>query len=263
MFKRVCLLAATSTLLVFGSANAELPELAATGSGDTDHATSVVTPRTSISPHAQLTRFLLQPVDDPNRFRGYRIAILAADGVDGFDLQVPRDFLVERGATVHVIVPRPFKALQSTGSGPMLTPKTSIAVLEPSGEQRTASFDRFVDQVEPDDYDAVYLPGYLASSSDLAEPRNMAFLREAARTGRSIFAAGNSALLLVNAGLLDESKAIGDVARSPSPASSTLSVVDDPLVSDGNIYVTRDAFDMPVLMDRLAATLLERPANGK
>jgi protease I len=263
MFKRVRLLAATSTLLVFGSANAELPELAATGSGDTGRATSVVTPRTSISPHAQLTRFLLQPVDDPNRLRGYRIAILAADGVDGFDLQVPRDFLVERGATVHIIVPRPFKALQSTGSGPMLTPKTSIAVLEPSGEQRSASFDRFVDQVEPDDYDAIYLPGYLTSSSDLAEPRNLAFLQEAARAGKSIFAAGNSPVLLVKAGLFDDRQPIGEAARLSSPASSTLSVVEDPLVNDGNIYAARDAFDMPILMDRLATTLLERPVYGQ
>ena len=165
---------------------------------------------------------------------------------------------------MHVLVPRPFKALQSTGSGPMLAPKTAITVLEPSGEQRTASFDRFVDQVEPDDYDAVYLPGYLTASSDLAGPRNIAFLQEIARTGKSIFAAGNSVLLLVNAGLLDERQAIGDVAKSPSPASSTLSVVDDdPLVSDGNIYATRNAFDMPILMDRLAATLLERPAYSQ
>ncbi len=43
MFKRVRLLAATSTLLVFGSAHAELPELAATGSGDTGHAKGVST----------------------------------------------------------------------------------------------------------------------------------------------------------------------------------------------------------------------------
>ena len=137
-------------------------------------------------------------------------------------------------------------------------------MLEPSGEQRIpASFDRFVDQVEPDDYDAVYLPGYLASSSDLAEPRNLAFLQEAARAGKSIFAAGNSPVLLVKAGLLDDRQPIGAAARLSSPASSTLSVVEDPLVSDGNIYAARDAFDMPILMDRLATTLLERPVYGQ
>jgi protease I len=248
-------------LLILGSANAELPQ-SRYGLDEAGHATSPVPSRTSVSPHAQLMRFLLQPVDDPNRLRGYRIAILAADGVDGFDLQVPRDFLAERGATVHVIVPRPFKALQSTGSGPVLTPKTSIAVLEPSGEQRTAAFDRFLDEVHPGDYDAVYLPGYLAPASDLAEPRNIAFLQAAARMGKSIFAAGNSPLVLLKAGLLNQSQAIGNAAQSSSPASSTVTF-DDPIVNEGNIYATRDASDMPILMDRLVATLLERPASGQ
>jgi protease I len=260
MFIRARWLAASLMLLMLGSANAASSEEAAIGSGETGRATSAVPPRSTASTHAQLMRFLLQPVDDPNRLRGYRIAILATDGVDGFDLQVPRDFLAERGATVHVIVPRPLNVLQPGGSGPVLAPKTSITVLEPSGEQRIASFDRFLDQVQPGDYDAVYLPGQLAPSSDLAGPRSIAFLQEATRTGKPIFAAGNSAQLLLEAGLLDQSQPIGDAAKSSSPASSTVSVVDDPLVNDGNIYATRDAFDMPILMDRLVATLLERPA---
>jgi protease I len=106
-------------------------------------------------------RFLFQPVEDANELQGYRVAILAVDGVDGFDLEVPRLFLAERGAAVNVIVPRWRQVLQAASGGALIRPKTQIAVLEPSGEEDTASFDRFVDQVRAQDYDVIYLPGYL------------------------------------------------------------------------------------------------------
>ena len=185
-----------------------------------------------MSSHAQLVRFLLQPVEDPNQLHGYRVAILAADGVDGFDLEVPRLFLSERGAIVHIIVPRPRQVLQAAGSGAVIKPKTQIEVLEPSGEQETASFDRFLDQVRAEDYDVIYLPGHPGAASGLGDQSSIAFLHEAARAGKPIFAAANPPDALVNAGL-----------------------------HDGIVYTSRDAFDMPVLIDRLITTLLTRPAT--
>lgn len=181
--------------------------------------------------HAELVRFLLQPVEDPNELRGYRVAILAADGVDGFDLQVPRLFLAERGATVNVIVPRSRQVLQATGSGAVIKAKTQISVLQPSGEQDTASFDRFVDQVRPEDYDVIYLPGHLGDGSGLTEATSVVFLQAAARAGKPIFAAGNSPDALSKAGLLDRAA-----------------------------YASRDAYGMPALIDTLIATLLTKPA---
>ena len=185
----------------------------------------------AMAAHAELVRFLLQPVEDPNELRGYRVAILAADGVDGFDLQVPRLFLTERGATVTVIVPRSRQVLQATGSGAVIKAKTRISVLQPSGEQDTASFDRFVDQVRPEDYDVIYLPGHLGDGSGLTEASSIAFLQAAARAGKPIFAAGNSPDALSRAGLLDRAA-----------------------------YASRDAFGMPALIDTLIATLLTKPA---
>jgi putative intracellular protease/amidase len=185
----------------------------------------------AMSAHARLMRFLFQPVGDANELRGYRVAIVAADGVDGFDLQVPRLFLAERGAAVNVIVPRSLQVLQAASAGALIRPKTQIAVLEPSGEEDTASFDRFVDQVRAQDYDVIYLPGYLGEGSGLSDPNASVFLVEAARAGKPIFAAGNSTDALLEAGLLYR-----------------------PICS------IRDAFDMPALVEALVATLLTRPA---
>jgi putative intracellular protease/amidase len=171
---------------------------------------------------------------------------------------VPRAFLAERGATVHIIVARPRHVLQAAGSGAVIKPKTQIAVLEPSGEQETASFDRFLDQVRAEDYHLIYLPGHPDMGSGLNDPNSITFLQEAARADKPIFAAGNSPDVLVTAGLLNY-RPTRDPAALSSPAWSTPNVPDALLAHNAMIYTSRDAFEMPVLIDRLIAALLTRP----
>jgi len=239
-------------LCVLGTANAMAPQRVTV---IPDRAAGVI-----VSPHARLMRFLMQPIDDPDRLRGYRVAILAADGVDGFDLEVPRRFLSEQGATVHVIVPRPAESPQGNRSDAAGQGTTQLLVLEPSGEQRSALSDRFIDQVRGADYDAVYLPSNRASAKALTKPPEVAFVKQAADEGKAIFAIGNSALLLLQAGLLDHKPTAlsgGGSGNGPSPSST--STADVALVNGAVIFIGRDAFDVPVLMDNLIATLLGRP----
>jgi protease I len=246
---------ATSVLMfVLGGAYAKPQETAAIDSIDAGSATGIS------SPHVALIRFLLQSVEDPEELRGYRIAILATDGVDGFDLDVPRRFLAERGAAVQIVVPRPRSVLRATGSGASIRPKTEITVLDPSGEQDTARFDRFLDEVHASDYDLIYLPGHRGGAGGLDDESGIGFLQEVARAGKSIFATGNSPLVLVKAGLLDYRLAS---QLSANPSSLPLPIAtgtDARLANGGIIYATRDAFDMPVLMDTLCATLRRRPS---
>ena len=245
---------AVSLVFVLGSASAMAPERVASKSGESTRAVSTG------SPHAQLMRFLLQPVDDPDRLRGYRVAILAADGVDGFDLDVPRRFLAERGAFVHVVVPRPAKDFQAAGSAAQREPKMEIMVLEPSGEEHTASFDQFVDQVQPCEYDLVYLPSNLTFSDHLAWQMSIAFLQQAAAEGKPIFVMGNATLVLFKAGLISN--------RTARTNQVEVSVVSPHATADGAapaggglVYAGRDAFDMPALMDELIAALHGRASQ--
>jgi len=186
-------------LCMFGSVNAMAPQRAAIKPTNSAAATSAV------SPHAQLMRFLMQPVEDPDQLRGYRVAILAADGVDGFDLEVPRSFLADRGALVHRIVSRSAEHLDEGASSAPHAAKTSIVVIEPSGERRSESSGRFIDQVQSCEYDLLYLPATRAISPESArvDPLIIAFVQRFAREGKPIFASGNGVLVLVEAGLLD------------------------------------------------------------
>jgi len=254
MLIRIIVLAGSLLLLAAGIAYAKPTESADTGAAGIGREPLAEAGGT-LSPHARLTQFLLQPVADPNQLQGRRVAILAADGVDGFDLEVPRSFLAERGATVHVIVPRSPQVIQASGSGAVVKPKTEIGVLEPSGERDTAPFDRYVDQVDPADYDAVYVPGNLDALGGLNDAGSVAFLQQAVRAGKAIFAAGNFPLLL-KAGLLDDGPGSAEAAAALRVGSRG----DAPFANTAVVYTSRDAFDMPDLMGMLVATLLARPA---
>ena len=216
----------------------------------------------TLPPHARLTQFLLQEVENPQQLAGYRIAILATDDVDGFDLEVPRRFLTERGATVEVIMPRPAALVHATGSGAIIQQRTHVNLLNPSGEADEASIDRFLDQVVAESYDAVYVPGHRGSVDRLAADDSVAFLRAAARSGRVIFSADNAVLVIARAGLLD---GLLQARAFPGAEGTLRGAVYRPTADDApgtiaGVYFSRSAFEMPQLMERLVDTLTSKPA---
>jgi putative intracellular protease/amidase len=180
------------------------------------------------------------------------VAILASDGVDGFKLEVPRRYLAERGATVEVIVPR---SLQR-GSG-----ARTLVTVNPSGEEVEVSFDRFLDEADPLAYHAIYLPGHRGTPTTLGGSAGTGFIDRAVRAGRPVFANGNAPLLLLDAGLLERRRATGDASIFLRLALSNATAADAPLVKDGSIYTSRDAFDLPVMMRQLIDELRKRAPN--
>jgi protease I len=201
--------------------------------------------------HAELLRFLLEAPDDEVALRGTRVAILAIDGVDGFDLEVPRRYLTDRGAAVDVIVPRTAPRAQRV-----------LNTMNPSGEEDMAAFDRYLDEVDPAHYQALYLPGHRADAGTLQSAATISFVRAAVSAGRPVFAIGNAPLLLLHAGLLEHKRATGDAATFLRLALSNAAATDAPLVEDGSIYTSRDAFDMPLLMREMVSELRRRAGNS-
>jgi putative intracellular protease/amidase len=206
-----------------------------------------------VSPHDRLMEFLFRSVMDPRQLAGYRIALLATDGVDGFDLEVPRRYLLDRGATVHVVVPRPRSVVRATGSGTSVRPVTHITILDPSGMEGEATIDRFLDQVEVDSYDVVYVPGLRGTADVRTDREGIAFLRQAVAARKAIFSSGNALRLAAEGELLP----VGDAG--PMSGSPARGVGRFPANAAASLYLGRDAFELPWLVDRLVETLLTRP----
>jgi protease I len=247
MTTKRCILAALLGLSLTGGAYA-LPVDRPIGSTDEEVHAGPADPV-----HMDLMRFLLEAVDDPQALRGARVAIVATHGVDGFDLEVPRRYLIERGATVHVIA-----AHAPNGAASGAAARNALEVINPSGEELVSEVDRFMDDVDALDYHAVYLPGHRVAPAAMSGPAPRAFLQRAVHAGRPVFAIGNAPLALLEAGLLERKRATGDAATFLRLALSSAAATDAALVNDGPIHTSRNAFDMPVLVRQLVAELEKR-----
>jgi len=118
---------------------------------------------------------------------GLRVAVLAADGVEQVELTSPREKLEDHGADVEVISLRP-GSIQAMN---MLIPGKKIRV------------DRTVFTANPDDYDALLLPGGLVGPDLLRQSeRALDFVRSFDRVGKPIAVICHGPWLLVSAGLV-------------------------------------------------------------
>jgi putative intracellular protease/amidase len=185
------------------------------------------------STHDALLRFIKKPVADTQEFAGRRVAIVATDGVSTFELESIRDYLLARGANVDIVTPRPVTVAHLIGMAAQARPQASVATVDYAGEKTLVAVSRYVDQVRPQDYDAVYLPDNRDDMQRLhTNSDTIALLLAAQRIALPTFVIGNAATVM--------------------PASA------QPVA--GNVYAAKGALDMPQMIDAMAATF-QSPTN--
>ncbi len=201
--------------------------------------------------HGDLLRFLMQPVGDSTEFESKRIAIVASDGASAFELELTRDYFMNRGARVHILAPRPVEGAPMVGLAGFVPPRELLTTLDYAGERRLATVTWYLDQVKPQDYDAIYVPNNLTDIERLASnSQTIRFLITAQGTQRPIFVTGNG-----RASVPDFE--ISGLTRPASVASANPPAQ----IRQWRVYAGEDAFDMPELIGALAATLTATPAR--
>ncbi|MBI2863737.1 MAG: type 1 glutamine amidotransferase [Chloroflexi bacterium] len=121
------------------------------------------------------------------RLDGFRVAILVADGFEQSEMTEPRQALDHAGAKTVLVSPKPG---------------------EVHGMRHHAKADAFtvdvtLDQANPDDFDALLLPGGALNADALrANHRALDFVRRFDATGRSIAAICHAPWVLISAGLV-------------------------------------------------------------
>jgi len=200
--------------------------------------------------HGELLSFLMEPVADPTQFEGKRIAIVASDGASAFELETTRDYFMDRGARVHILAPRPAEGAPMVGLAGFVPPRELLTTLDYAGERRLTAVTWYLDQVKPQDYDAIYVPNNLKDIERLAtNAQTIRFLVAAQAARHPIFVTGNARAIVP--GL--------DIPVATQLAESVPSMT--PVAQDRRwqVYAGRDAFDMPQLIGALAATLAAAP----
>jgi hypothetical protein len=121
----------------------------------------------------------------PMQLDNKKIAILATNGFEQAELEVPRDKLKAAGATVHIV---------SLEAG-------EIKGWDKKDWGRPVKVDKTLNQVSADDYDAVVLPGGQINPDLLrVEPKALAFIKDIFNQKKIVAAVCHAPWLLIETG---------------------------------------------------------------
>jgi len=177
---------------------------------------------------------------------GFRVAILATDGVEDAELREPREALKNAGAQVTLIAPK----------------KDKIQSFQHFDKKDQFTVDSLMADADAKQFDAVLLPGGALNADTLRiEPHAQEFVREMDRAGKPIAVICHAPWLLVSAGLakgrtLTSYHTIQDDVQN---AGGTWQ--DEQVVRDRNWVSSRQPSDIPAFNQMMLELFLEKKTN--
>ena len=165
-----------------------------------------------------------------------RVLIVATDGFEEWELFGPRQILQERGAEV-VLASLKLDPIQAT-------------VHDDPG--KTIRPDLTVDDVRPDDFDALILPGGVRNPDHLRMHGNViGLIRMFAEQGKPIGAICHGPWLLVEADLVRERTVTSWPSIRTDLRNAGANVIDEAAVTDGKIVTSRNPDDVEAVTNAL------------
>jgi protease I len=165
---------------------------------------------------------------------GRRIAILATEGFEEVELTKPKKALEDAGAQVDVIAPE-----SGVKSG-------QIRAWDMTDWGKTVDVDLKLSEAEPNNYDALHLPGGVMNPDHLRQkPDAVAFVRKFFEAKKPVSAICHAPWMLIEADVVK-----GRTLTSwPSLRTDLLNAgarwVDKEVVVDGNLTTSRKPDDLP------------------
>jgi protease I len=171
------------------------------------------------------------------RLLGKRIAYLVDEGFEDLEFWVPVMRLREEGALVRIV-------------GMKLQSYRGKHCLE-------ARPDALAEQVTPDDFDALVVPGGWAPDKLRRHPEILELVRGVYRQGKIVAAICHAGSVLVSAGIVRGHKATGSLGIKDDLVNAGAEWVDQPALRDGNLVWGRVVEDIPDFCRELVAALGE------
>ncbi|MHA3701347.1 type 1 glutamine amidotransferase domain-containing protein [Jatrophihabitans sp. YIM 134969] len=179
---------------------------------------------------------------------GRRVAVLAADGVERVELEKPRQALDSAGAQTTLV---------SIHDGEIAARNND---LEDAG---TFSVDRLVEDVSPDDFDALLLPGGTVNPDQLRmNPTAVQFVRDFVESGKPVASICHGPWNFVEADVARGRRLTSFPSIRTDLRNAGADVVDEEVVTDGNITTSRSPDDIPAFCDRIVQEFAGAPVAG-
>lgn len=176
-----------------------------------------------------------------------KVAALATDGFEETELLEPMKALKQAGATVEVISLKPGK----------------IQAFRHLNKGKTIRVNRTFDEVRPDEYDALLLPGGALNADALrVVPEAQAFVRSFQEAGKPVAAICHAPWLLVSANLVRGRKLTSYHTIQDDIRNAGGEWVDQEVVQDGNWVTSRQPSDIPAFNDALLKLFEHVPAGA-
>jgi protease I len=174
-----------------------------------------------------------------------RVLIVATDGFEEWELFGPKQILEKRGAEV-VLASLKLDPIQAT-------------IHDDPG--KTIRPDLTIDQADSDDFDALILPGGVRNPDQLRIHDNVIqLIKSFAEQGKPVAAICHGPWLLVEADLLRGRTATSWPSIRTDLRNAGANVVDEAVVTDGNIVTSRKPDDVEPFTDAVI-DLIENAAD--
>jgi len=179
-----------------------------------------------------------------NDLNGKRVAVLATEGFEESELLEPRKALEQAGARVEVVSPAQgrIRAWKHTDWG------TDVPV------------DTSVDEAQPDDYDALMLPGGVMNPDRLRiNEKAVAFVRGMFEAGKPIAAICHAPWTLAEAGVVRGFRMTSWPSLRTDLTNAGATWVDEQVVVDRGLVTSRKPDDIPAFNRKM----IEEFAEGR
>ncbi len=171
------------------------------------------------------------------RLSGKKVAILVAHMYQELEYWYPYLRLVEEGAEVVAVGPEA-KTYKSKLGYP-------------------AQADLGAKDVQPEEFDAVVIPGGYAPDYLRRSPELVALVRELAQAGKPVAAICHGGWMLCSARVVEGKRVTSFYAIRDDLVNAGAIWVDEPVVRDGNLITARVPGDLPAFLRELIAALSE------
>jgi protease I len=175
---------------------------------------------------------------------GKKIAILAANGFEQSELEVPRDRLKAAGATVEIVSIQPGE----------------IKGWDKKDWGRPVKVDKTLDQVSANDYDALVLPGGQINPDLLRiEDKALKFIKDVFNQKKVVAAVCHAPWLLIETGIAKGRKMTSYKSIKTDVMNAGAKWEDSEVVTDNGVITSRNPGDL----EAFSKKIIEEVKEGK